>query len=520
MDVNRHRCIYTDDELSGLSTIARLPWNSGFSTSVDRQLLFKRLNCLQEMGRKADKDSEARESLLKDEKLLPYQPVDKFNIVYFVMVIQGVGTLLPWNMFITAHAYFQEKLQGTGWTHSFESYFSIAAMAPNVIMFLLNTLFKHKFTIQVRMLTSVCIMTLCFVLTTVLVLIDTTNWRAEFFYITIGTIVVINMGSAVYQGGLFGVCGMMPQKYTGAVMTGQGVGGTFAALASIFSLLGGKNAQSSGFGYFMSATVVLTICLVTYIMLHKLKFARHYIAPHEERKEIKFPSIQADQIERLANWQIPPKKSGNYSHSTLSLDHEALLGVNVHPKEIEIQSKERPPLFLVFKQIAKLGVSVALVFFVTLAAFPALTSRIQPKVKGDDKWSSTYFVPVTCFLLFNVGDFSGRLLASFVQWPGRGGVILPALCILRVVFLPLFAFCNAQPRSATVFFHDDYFPIVFMALFAISNGYLGSLCMMYGPSLVEPKHAETAGTMMAFMLILGLAAGAGFSFVMAELIHM
>ena len=30
-------------------------------------------------------------------------------------------------------------------------------------------------------------------------------------------------------------------------------------------------------------------------------------------------SIQADQIERLANWQIPPsKKSGNYKHSTLS----------------------------------------------------------------------------------------------------------------------------------------------------------------------------------------------------------
>lgn len=28
----------------------------------------------------------------------------------------------------------------------------------------------------------------------------------------------------------------------------------------------------------------------------------------------------------------------------------------------------------------------------------------------------TYFVPVTCFLLFNVGDFSGRLAASFVQW--------------------------------------------------------------------------------------------------------
>ena len=27
-------------------------------------------------------------------------------------------------------------------------------------------------------------------------------------------------------------------------------------------------------------------------------------------------------------------------------------------------------------------------------------------------------MPVTCFLLFNVGDFCGRLAASFVQWVG------------------------------------------------------------------------------------------------------
>lgn len=98
--------------------------------------------------------------------------------------------------------------------------------------------------------------------------------------------------------------------------------------------------------------------------------------------------------------------------------------------------------------------------------------------------------------------------------PGKDGIILPGLCILRIVFLPLFAFCNAQPRhDAPVFFGEDYYPIVFMVLFAISNGYLGSLCMMYGPSTVEPKHAETAGTMMAFLLIIGLALGAGFSFV-------
>lgn len=37
-----------------------------------------------------------------------------------------------------------------------------------------------------------------------------------------------------------------------------------------FILLGGKDPVSSGFGYFMSAVVVLTLCLVTYIMLHRM----------------------------------------------------------------------------------------------------------------------------------------------------------------------------------------------------------------------------------------------------------
>lgn len=49
---------------------------------------------------------------------------------------------------------------------------------------------------------------------------------------------LISVVTAVFQGGLFGLTGMMPFKYTGAVMTGQGIGGTFAALANIAALLG------------------------------------------------------------------------------------------------------------------------------------------------------------------------------------------------------------------------------------------------------------------------------------------
>ena len=43
-------------------------------------------------------------------------------------------------------------------------------------------------------------------------------------------------------------------------------------------ILGGKDAMSSGFGYFMSAAIVLTLCLVTYIMLHRMVRKEIYVA--------------------------------------------------------------------------------------------------------------------------------------------------------------------------------------------------------------------------------------------------
>ena len=60
-----------------------------------------------------------------------------------------------------------------------------------------------------------------FVLTTVLVLLDTKDWTAGFFAVTITSVIVINIFSAILQGGLFGFAGMLPPRYTQAVMGGQ-----------------------------------------------------------------------------------------------------------------------------------------------------------------------------------------------------------------------------------------------------------------------------------------------------------
>ncbi len=82
---------------------------------------------------------------------------------------------------------------------------------------------------------------------------------------------------------------------------------------------------------------------------------------------------------------------------------------------------------------------------------------------------------------------------------------------LRIAFIPLFLFCNANPanRSLTyVFFDSDLAYILFMALFSISGGYLANICMMSAPQICKPAEQQTAASLMVALLGLGLGSGA------------
>lgn len=72
-------------------------------------------------------------------------PKDRYNMVYLILVLHGIGVLMPWNMFITAHSYFSDyKLnvttgdeifdqKTTEFSKNFLSYIGVAAQVPNVV---------------------------------------------------------------------------------------------------------------------------------------------------------------------------------------------------------------------------------------------------------------------------------------------------------------------------------------------------------------------------------------------------
>uniref|UniRef100_A0AAQ5YCI8 Solute carrier family 29 member 1a n=1 Tax=Amphiprion ocellaris TaxID=80972 RepID=A0AAQ5YCI8_AMPOC len=372
----------------------------------------------------------------------------RYNAVWLIFFILGLGTLLPWNFFMTATMYFTERLKDPpsdittnqtanvtlqdGDTRNvleskFNNVMTLCAMVPLLIFTCLNSFIHQRIPQKLRISGSLTVIFVVFLLTAVLVKVDVAP--LPFFTLTMIKIVCINSFGAILQSSLFGLAGILPASYTTPIMSGQGLAGTFAAFSMICALASGSRLQDSAFGYFITACVVILLAISSYLTLPKMEFFQYYIESNRSRP---------------------------------SADEE---------NKMDLLKKD------------------------------------------------TYFIPVSCFLLFNLMDWAGRSLTAVCMWPGKDSIWLPVLVGLRVVFIPLFMLCNVQPRHLLpVWFHHDAWYIVFMIFFSFSNGYLASLCMCFGPKKVAQHEAETAGAIMAFFLSLGLALGAAISFAFRAMI--
>jgi equilibrative nucleoside transporter 1/2/3 len=74
----------------------------------------------------------------------------------------------------------------------FQSDLSVASAVPNTVFLILNALLSQKFPLKVRMIGSLVVMLVIFIVTTIFVKVDTDSWQDEFFIITLSLVVVIN----------------------------------------------------------------------------------------------------------------------------------------------------------------------------------------------------------------------------------------------------------------------------------------------------------------------------------------
>ncbi|NXT17405.1 S29A3 protein, partial [Syrrhaptes paradoxus] len=450
------------------------------------------------------------EPLLEEASVNRYsqqKPNDRFHGAYVIFFLLGIGSLLPWNFFITAKHYWMYKLQNcsdqagpAGQATSdlrdfFESYISIASAVPSVLCLVGNFLLVNKVPASVRILSSLFIMLAVFLVITVLVKVNTSSWTTHFFALTIGCVVIISSASTMFSSSIFGLSSRFPMRNLQALISGQAMGGTISAVASVIDLAAATDVTDSALAYFLTADIFIVICIMVYLLLPRLEYSRYYM----------------DSQKNPSPATVPPD---------ISTEDEAEPGDTTNTSLLS-KSTSIPPLRPILQKTALLGFCLFYIFFVSIIIFPSLSSNIESVSKSSGSpWSTKYFAPLTSFLLYNFADWCGRQVTAWVQVPGPKSKLLPILALLRTVFIPLFILSNYQPRTHIhmVIFNQDFYPVVFTVLLGLSNGYLGTLVMVYGPKIMPKELAEAAGVVMTFYLMLGLAVGSACSVLVVHLV--
>ncbi|KAK0843681.1 hypothetical protein LTR03_008494 [Friedmanniomyces endolithicus] len=179
----------------------------------------------------------------------------------------------------------------------------------------------------------------------------------------------------------------------------------------------------------------------------------------------------------------------------------------------EPETRKTVPLLVLLSKLRWPASAVFVTFAITMVS-PVFTQRIisvRPPSQQPAILQPACFIPLA-YLFWNTGDLVGRLLTAM---PSLSLVRRPKLLLFlaasRIVFPGLYYLCNIRGRGAVVN-SDFFYLVVVQLLFGITNGYLGSICMIGASEWVAPEEREAAGGFMGLCLVAGLTVGSLASF--------
>jgi len=133
-------------------------------------------------------------------------------------------------------------------------------------------------------------------------------------------------------------------------------------------------------------------------------------------------------------------------------------------------------------------------------------------------FSDVYYLPVVNYLVFNCGDYFGRLFSGFLELPTNKHTAL-LLTVVRVILVPMFLCSNtSEHHFLPTLIQHDYTFIAMIVIFALSNGYLTNVLLTLAPRSVKQHEKELASSIMAASLSVGMAAGSMLSLAFVQML--
>uniref|UniRef100_A0A3B4AFY0 Solute carrier family 29 member 2 n=1 Tax=Periophthalmus magnuspinnatus TaxID=409849 RepID=A0A3B4AFY0_9GOBI len=278
--------------------------------------------------------------------------------------------------------------------YNYDSWMCLLSELPLLLFSLLNSCLYQHVRERYRVAFSLVAFIFLFGLTAALVEVEMD--QDAFFIVTMATIWFINMFGAVLQGSLFGLVGLFPYRYSTFFMSGQGLGGIFANVAMLLSIL---NSRSAALGYFITPCVFTLVTLLCYLLLPHLVSAQTTTA--------------------------------TYTNSLVVI-----------------------PLF----QIWPMALYVTCIFAVTLSVFPAVTVRVQTVYVENQTWVFTCVCCFIVFNVMDMVGRSIPYLVQWPGENSRFFPVLVVARVVFVPLLMMCNIKNS--KLSVLFSHDAAFSLL------------------------------------------------------------
>ena len=287
------------------------------------------------------------DDLVPEEEGEKGKPLDRCNLYFIAFMVLGAGFHLPFNSFVAAVDYFMLSYNRTNMAFivaSTNSYTVCLAVIVNVV--LVNRVSTHtriSFGYLAFMI-SLFSMTLLVALTILQGVASSAG-----FLVTIGATVFTGIGCGVQEASYYGYAGILPSKYTRAIMLGESFAGLFVSVNRIVTKLTIEDPFINTVIFFSLSIVGEIVCILLHRYIKKSKFVRYYKARED--------AASGGENNAVVSFSPLPLKTKKSPWSTIKEGLKLRLKVS--------------------KKIWKLMFGILNVYFVTNLLYPGVASVIH-----------------------------------------------------------------------------------------------------------------------------------------------
>jgi hypothetical protein len=171
-------------------------------------------------------------------------------------------------------------------------------------------------------------------------------------------------------------------------------------------------------------------------------------------------------------------------------------------------------LSMVLTMGCSLAIWPGITAFICSVDNPAKTSPCAATSSVDSRFgriTGDLFVPIT-FVVFGVGDLTGRIISSWGPWGRRPPAPLSLFVYALLRFGIAYGILHCNVVTPTLWqlptlFHNDLYPLAFITLLGLTQGHLLSTACMHAPALVPAGKEGEFGPVTGFAITAGSLMG-------------